>query len=99
MKDTAPRESFGFHHLVDEGVLCLSVRLLRDCVSLIEEVKVPRRVSEEKSEEFATFEDYFGNLPSTLLPQAKLAISASHVYLLSHRGEVGFARYCPGVAL
>ena len=49
MKGTARRESFGFHQSIDEVVLCLSVRFLRDCVSLTEEVKVQKRISEEKS--------------------------------------------------
>ena len=68
MKGTAPWESFGFHQPVDEVVLHLSVRFSRNCISLIEEVKVQKRVSEEKHSRFASFEKYFGIHLSSLPP-------------------------------
>lgn len=68
MKGTAPQESFEFHQPVDEVILHLSVRFLRDFISLIEEVKVQKRRSEKKSSSFASFEKYFWIHPSNLPP-------------------------------
>lgn len=44
MKETAPREGLGSHQLIDEVVLCFSSPVLKDCVSLIEEVDIQKRV-------------------------------------------------------
>lgn len=68
MKGTALWESFRFHQPADEVVLHLSVRFSRDCISLIEEVKVQKRVSEEKPSRFASSEKYFGIHLSSLAP-------------------------------
>ena len=61
MKGTAPWESFGFHQPVDEVVLHLSVRFSRNCISLIEEVKVQKRVSEEKHSRFSHLRSILGS--------------------------------------
>lgn len=74
MKETSPRERFGFYQLIDEVVLCLSSQVLKEFCSLIEGVKVQKRVSEEKSGRFTSFREYCLILPSALLPQAELAV-------------------------
>jgi hypothetical protein len=47
MKEMAPRENFGFHQVAYEVVCASAVKFLRDRVSLTEEVKMQKRVSEK----------------------------------------------------
>lgn len=93
MKETSPRESFGFYQLIDEVVYASPVRFWRSCVPLIEGVKVQKRVSEEKSRRFTSFREYCLILPSVLLHQSELAVSTSHVHLIPYWVKVGFTRY------